>query len=215
MQDLEKKFSKALDEYTGELAHVGITSVPNKVRADQLKAPKGNELKGAKPRINVLEQSKKGGWNKQLNGKLEPSATYKVGKYTYKTDELGRVKSVGGELDLSKVDRNTYQQGKAGKTDGIKDGLRDDEGGHLIASIFKGPGEQINYAAMDGNLNKGAWKRMENTWAKALKGNPPKEVKVEINAIYEGSSKRAEAFDVTYFIDGKKKSTTLLNKSGG
>ncbi|GAA0824238.1 hypothetical protein GCM10009111_34870 [Colwellia asteriadis] len=48
MQDLEKKFSKALDEYTGELAHVGITSVPNKIRADQLKAPKGNELKGAK-----------------------------------------------------------------------------------------------------------------------------------------------------------------------
>jgi len=67
--------------------------------------------------------------------------------------------------------------------------LTDDEGGHLIASIFKGPGEQINYTAMDGNLNKGAWKRMENKWA--------------------------EAFDVTYFIDGKKKSVTLLNQAGG
>ncbi|WP_241542998.1 DNA/RNA non-specific endonuclease, partial [Vibrio vulnificus] len=66
------------------------------------------------------------------------------------------MKSVSGKLELNKVDRNTYQQSKAGKTDGIKDGLVDDEGGHLIASIFKGPGEQINYAAMNGNLNKGA-----------------------------------------------------------
>ncbi|HFQ4917049.1 TPA: DNA/RNA non-specific endonuclease, partial [Vibrio vulnificus] len=54
--------------------------------------------------------------------------------HSYKTDELGRVKSVSGKLELNKVDRNTYQQSKAGKTDGIKDGLVDDEGGHLIAS---------------------------------------------------------------------------------
>ncbi|MBU2894361.1 hypothetical protein KO495_13685 [Colwellia sp. D2M02] len=58
MQDLEKKFSKALDEYTGELAHVGITSVPNKIRADQLKAPKGNELKGAKSSKKEFNLSK-------------------------------------------------------------------------------------------------------------------------------------------------------------
>ncbi len=56
---------------------------------------------------------------------------------------------------------------------------------------------------------------MENKWAKALKGDPPKKVEVEINAIYDGTSKRAEAFDVTYFIDGKKKSVTLLNQIGG
>ncbi|WP_259586451.1 DNA/RNA non-specific endonuclease [Shewanella baltica] len=58
---------------------------------------------------------------------------------------------------------------KAGKAEGIKDGLDNDEGGHLIASNFDGPGEQINYAAMDGNLNKGAWKAMENKWAEAIK----------------------------------------------
>nr|WP_242617081.1 DNA/RNA non-specific endonuclease [Vibrio vulnificus] len=78
------------------------------------------------------------------------------------------MKSVSGKLELNKVDRNTYQQSKAGKTDGIKDGLVDDKGGHLIASIFKGPGEQINYAAMNGNLNKGAWKRMEINGRKHL-----------------------------------------------
>ncbi len=215
VQEVEKRLNKALNEYQGELAHVGKTGDINKVKTDELIAPKGNELKGAPPRINELEQGKKGGWNKQLNGKLEASATYKVGKYTYKTDELGRVKSVGGELDLSKVDRNTYQQGKAGKTDGIKDGLTNDEGGHLIASIFKGPGEQINYAAMDGNLNKGAWKRMENKWAEALKGNPPKKVEVEIKSFYEEGSKRPKKFIVKYLIDGEPFKTVLKNKPGG
>ncbi|HDX5555830.1 TPA: DNA/RNA non-specific endonuclease, partial [Escherichia coli] len=53
-----------------------------------------------------------------------------------------------------------------------------DEGGHLIASIFNGPGEKLNLLPMDGNLNKGAWKSMENTWAKAL--SEGKDVKVNI-----------------------------------
>ena len=120
-----------------------------------------------------------------------------------------------GKLDLNKRDRNTYQQGKAGKTDGIKDGLENDEGGHLIASIFNGPGEQVNYAAMDGNLNKGAWKRMENQWADAIKGDPPKTVEVEINTIYDGVSKRPEAFEVVYKIDGKMTEIAFENIPGG
>ncbi|ELH4811279.1 DNA/RNA non-specific endonuclease [Vibrio vulnificus] len=204
--------NKALNVATETVAKGSdsLTSV-----AKQLDAPKGSELPGATSHTIELDQGSKGGWNKALNGKLEANATYKVGSYSYKTDELGRVHSVSGKLELSKADRNKYQQSKAGETDGIKDGLLDDEGGHLIASIFKGPGEQINYAAMNGNLNKGAWKRMENEWAKALKGNPPKEVQVEINAIYENNSKRPEAFDVKFLIDGKKTSVTFLNKPGG
>ncbi|XTZ37853.1 DNA/RNA non-specific endonuclease [Salmonella enterica] len=39
---------------------------------------------------------------------------------------------------------------------------------HLIASILNGPGEKLNLVPMDGNLNKGAWKQMENIWVKAL-----------------------------------------------
>ena len=165
--------------------------------------------------VIVLAPGTKGCWNDQLNGELKPNATYQVGKYTYQTDEMGRVETVSGKLDLTKQDRNTYQQTKAGKTAGIKDGVEDDEGGHLIASIFNGPGEQINYAAMDGNLNKGAWKKMENDWAKAIKGPPPKNVDVKINAVYEGDSKRAEAFEVEYFVDGEMFEAFFENKAGG
>ena len=165
--------------------------------------------------VIVLAPGTKGCWNDRLNGELKPHATYQVGKYTYQTDEMGRVVTVSGKLDLTKQDRNTYQQTKAGKTAGIKDGAEGDEGGHLIASIFNGPGEQINYAAMDGNLNKGVWKKMENDWAKAIKGPPPKNVDVKINAIYEGGSKRAEAFEVEYFVDGEMFEAFFENKVGG
>ncbi|GAA0824245.1 hypothetical protein GCM10009111_34890 [Colwellia asteriadis] len=58
MQDLEKKFSKALDEYTGELAHVGITNVPNKVKTIELKAPSGNNLSGGQA-AKALTKSRK------------------------------------------------------------------------------------------------------------------------------------------------------------
>ncbi|KAA1162567.1 sugar-binding protein [Pseudoalteromonas fuliginea] len=191
-------------------AAVAIALVPGKV-ADKALEPIVKKLDD----VIKLDPGKKGGWNKALNGKLEPNTKYEVGNYTYATDELGRVNSVSGKLDLSKADRNTYQQAKAGKLDGIKDGLDKDEGGHLIASIFDGPGEQINYAAMDGNLNKGAWKSMENDWAKALKAKPPKEVEVNIQAIYKGESKRPSKFVVEYKIDGELDTVIFKNKPGG
>lgn len=68
---------------------------------------------------------------------------------------------------------------------------------------------------MDGNLNKGAWKRMENKWALALKGNPPKKVNVSIDAIYEGNDKRPTSFDVFFDIDGEEEFLSMKNKPGG
>ncbi|WIJ63453.1 DNA/RNA non-specific endonuclease [Serratia nevei] len=100
-------------------------------------------------------------------------------------------------MSWSKSDRNTYQQCKAGKC-----GNTGDEGGHLIASIFNGPGEKLNLVPMDGNLNKGVWKQMENTWANALKDG--KQVNVKIEPVYTGSNQRPDSFNVTYSIDGAR-----------
>lgn len=161
----------------------------------------------------VLALGKKGSWNKSLNGDLKPNHCYKVGGHLYETDELGRVKRVSGKLDLNTRDRNTYQQGKSAKEAGIKEGLSDDDGGHLVASIFDGPGEQINYAPMNSNLNRGAWKCMENEWAAALKAKPPKEVEVDIRPVYKGDSKRPDSFIAKYTIDGKPYKQRFKNKS--
>ena len=166
------------------------------------------------PRKQIeLEPGQKGSWNKKLNGKLEPNTDYKVGNKIYKTDELGRVKRVTGELKLNKHDRNYYQQGKAGKADGIKDGKVHDDGGHLISSRHDGAGEQINYVPMNSNLNRGEWKKMENKWNNALKEG--KKVEIDIQPIYKGNSNRPEVFSVKYWVDGKKKTAFFENKPGG
>ncbi|WP_202976350.1 DNA/RNA non-specific endonuclease [Candidatus Schmidhempelia bombi] len=127
----------------------------------------------------------------------------------YHTDELGRLKQVEAELKLDTLDRNTYQQLKMGKQ-----GIEGDEGGHLIASILNGSGEKINMLPMNANLNRGAWKQMENKWVKALKEG--KTVKVKIEPLYEGTNLRPDSFNVSYSIDGGRLTEeTFKNSSGG
>ncbi|GCO83339.1 hemagglutinin-related protein [Escherichia coli] len=172
--------------------------------------------KGGKPaagtagkNIVVVDSGKKGAWNKAMN-KPEPNTIYKVdGDKTYHTDNLARPTQVEATLSANVKDRNGYQQCKAGRC-----GNLGDEGGHLIASIFNGPGEKLNLLPMDGNLNKGAWKSMENTWAKAL--SEGKDVKVNIQPSYTGNSVRLDKFYVEYSINGGRPvSETFKNVPGG
>ena len=88
---------------------------------------------------------------------------------------------------------------------GREDRLADDEGGYLIASIFKGSGNIDNLVPMNPNLNKGEWKKLENSWADALKQGD--KVKVKITPNYKGDSKRPDSFEIKYKIgeDGWEK----------
>ncbi len=152
----------------------------------------------------------KGGWNKFLNNP-EPNTNYKTSDSLYKTDELGRVDSVSTDLtELVRGDRNNYQQGQAGKTGGIKDGLEDDHGGHLIASMFDGLGEQINYVPMNKKVNGsgGEWGSLERIWKNELeRGNS---VKVDIKPVYAGNSKRPDRIVVQYQIESGEKITRSI-----
>ncbi|WP_218187062.1 DNA/RNA non-specific endonuclease, partial [Pseudomonas sp. 21C1] len=172
----------------------------------KISGPKGT---GQALREVEVSSGGKGSWTKELN-KPEPNTIYKVdGNKTYQTDSLGRVERVESNLSLTKNDRNTYQQCVAGKC-----GIDGDEGGHLIASIFNGPGERLNLLPMNGNLNKGAWKTMENQWASALKEG--KSVGVKIEPVYTGGSVRPEKFTVTYQIGSERPiRETFVNSPGG
>lgn len=67
---------------------------------------------------------------------------------------------------------------------------------------------------MDGNLNKGVWKAMENSWAKDLKAG--KKVDVQIQPIYSDNSKRPSSFNVTYSVDnGRPTRVNIDNEPGG
>ena len=151
----------------------------------------------------------KGGWNKELNKPLKTNSKYKIGKNTYETDAQGRVTNAKGELDLNTAERNGYQQRK-GVTS--KDGdVATDQGGHLIAAIFDGAGEQINYVPMLQSLNQGAWKSMENTWKTARDAG--KKVEVDIKIIYGDAlkPKRPTSFEIDTWLDGVKQNPKIFS----
>ena len=137
----------------------------------------------------IIENSGiKGNWNKALNSELEPNKIYKVDDYSYFSDEAGRVNKVSGELKLETKDRNVCQQGKSVD---IKDGIKgDDQGGHIIARIFNGPGEQINYVPKTAKLNNVEWKVMENSWKKSL--SEGKMIEVDIQIIYDSDKQQKD-----------------------
>ncbi|WP_387493201.1 DNA/RNA non-specific endonuclease [Photorhabdus sp. RM96S] len=205
-QQIEAEGVVSSTEFASQLqSRYGIDKQQAEILAGAaLGAVTGGMGKGGKPgntaaekNIVVVDSGKKGGWNKALN-KPEPNTVYHVdGNKTYHIDGQGRTSNIEASLSPSRNDRNTYQQCKAGKCGNIGD-----EGGHLIASIFNGPGEKINIVPMDGNLNKGAWKQMENTWAKALKDG--KQVDVKIEPIYSGNNIRPDRLNVQYSINGER-----------
>ena len=90
--------------------------------------------------------------------------------YTYTLDETGRTTHVEGELVSNPAQgRNAAAQLEAGGADR----LPTDEGGHFVARRFDGPLEAFNHFAQDMNLNRGAYKSLENTWQRALdRGGP-------------------------------------------
>ena len=161
-----------------------------------------------KKRAIAEKSGKRGNWNTKLNQKLEPNKLYKVDDYSYLTDKSGRVSKVSGELKLETKDRNMYQQRKAVE---IKDGVKgEDQGGHLIARIFNGPGEQINYIPQNAKLNNGEWRAMENEWKKELRAG--KKVEVEIQIIYDGDiNKRPKRFLVEYKVGNEPTIQKIFN----
>ena len=157
-----------------------------------------------------MNGGKKGDWPAELNAKaLEPNAEYIVNGYKYVTDAEGRVTQAAGKLDLKTAERNGYQQSVSGRTDR----LDSDQGGHLIASIFNGPGDRLNLVPMDGNFNMGAWRSMESKLADALKAGKSVEVKIQVE--YAAGSQRPTKFIVEHTIDGKTTQEFFRNQAGG
>ena len=139
---------------------------------------------------------------------LVKSMNYEVDGIIYKTDELGRVLKTNADLDDIVRVRLGNQQIRAVE---VKDGVRGvDQGGHIVGSRFFGPGEQINLYPQSANLNQGAWKTMENSWANAMVNGS--DVKIEVEAVFSGISKRPDSFKVKYTIDGQPFQENFINQ---
>lgn len=139
-----------------------------------------------------IDGGKKGGpWPVELNVPgFHANSSYKVNGYTYFTDSEGRVVRVTGTLSDDRADRNGYRQRQVARSSGVPG----DQGWHLIASIFNGPGDRLNLVPMDGTLNMVRWRNMERGW-QSLVANSTR-VTVDISVIYSGSSTRPAGFVV-------------------
>jgi hypothetical protein len=159
------------------------------------------------PGLQLLSGSTTG--TSVATGRLEPNTIYNERGYMFQTDEAGRLEKASGSLDLESGARNEYAQRSVGGTDR----LSTDQGGHLIGARFNGPGDYVNLVPQNANLNMGAWKAMENSWAAALTNGGS--VDVSVSAVYETGSARPIGFDVNWTVDGVPYHRAFANAPGG
>lgn len=71
----------------------------------------------------------------------------------------------------------------------------------------------MNLFAQDANFNRGAYRVMENGWAKDLKAGH--RVFVDITVRYDGLSNRPSSLTVVWYVDGKPRIRRFPNEKGG
>lgn len=143
----------------------------------------------------------------KVNNELLPNCTYRLGKYVYETDSLGRIVRVTFEqLELKS------RKGRLPIVDSLQKiahGFQKpgDDRGHLLADRFKGDNSVANIVAMNSELNQGAYKAMEESWAEAIANGEI--VSGTIELVYSGQSFRPDSLEVVYTI-GKQLFTMLF-----
>lgn len=139
------------------------------------------------------------------NGDLVPNNEYRLNGYTYRTDEMGRITQVEGKIQLpqEKVDRDNLPE--------IKDRRETDHKGHLIAHELGGADTEGNLVSMDGKLNQGEYRKMENEIKRNVEEG--KDVRVNIEAEYRDDSHRPSSFNMSIDIDGEHTEKVFINES--
>ena len=200
----------------------------------EIKMPESNGYREIQPENGMVYPEAKEFWNKEFsnndsesqmdrvyyddNGEkyregnsLEPNITFEKNGYTYQTDEVGRVVSAEGKLQVKDHNgrnempdtRDVVAHGKMSDSD---------DRGHLIADRFNGSGELENLVPMEGKLNKGDYAKLEGTLADAVKDGA--DVRMKVEPVYSGDSNRPDEFRVSYTIDGDKEVVIFKNRSG-
>ena len=130
--------------------------------------------------------------------------------YDFHIDVIARPREIVADLTNGPIaKRSRREQAQAGKPDRRPD----DEGGHFIAARFNGPRDSFNHFAQDRNFNRGAYRAMEDGWAKNLREG--KKVVVDIVPLYEGTSRRPYRINVTWRVNGTEEFRDFSNESKG
>lgn len=134
----------------------------------------------------------------RIENDLVSNTEYEINGYKYKTDDKGRIISAEGTL---------YMKNREGRLP-IRDSIEDigkgdqkegDDRGHLIGDQFDGSNGLENMVPQEANINRNDFKNFENELAREVKDG--KDVKVKIESIYDGDSRRPEIIIATYSVD--------------
>lgn len=196
-----RKLSPIVEKVTKEKSVMRITD-----RLAKQKKIGDNIAAGENVKTLVIEGQQ---FTNGRKNKLKPNIKYKTGEYDYfyETDDAGRItKFETDKLQLTKrKDRLPHSKNTPGKIKGK------DDAGHLAGDRFGGSPKIDNLVSQLSDVNKKQYKKIENKWAKALNGKPPKEVKATVEVIYSGKDMRPDKFLVKYTIDGKPGSAVFKN----
>jgi hypothetical protein len=132
------------------------------------------------------------------NGDLKKDAVYTSGEYG---DYVGVTDSQGRLVEMQVDDLHIKDHdGRLDHNPNTPDKQQGDHAGHLIGDRFGGSPELDNLVSQLSSVNLSDFKKIENSWARAL--NEGKPVSVDIKVVYDGTGARPTRFDVEYTIDG-------------
>jgi hypothetical protein len=139
----------------------------------------------------------------------QAGATYRrisANGYLYELDLADRFKRVTGTLTRNRAQgRSRKAQDQAGKPDR----LPKDHGGHIVARRFNGPKDWFNHFAQDGSFNQTEYAALERGWDKAMDAGHT--VRIDIQALYVGLSRRPSWIIAQYWIDGERRTRRFQN----
>jgi hypothetical protein len=203
-----------------------IDSKTNKLIAtfekDKITATAGTGYKDLNPFLNMRNKHP-----------LLPNAKYEIQnansnlKTYFHSDAYGRVEKMMCPLvsNKNKILRSPQEQGlskilKDGKVlfDEAGNPIRSktgyirstDDGGHLLANLFGGPSEQINYLPMSNDVNKKSFKKLEVYLSKCI-DDGKKVSEFTVIPKFKGKSGRPDKIYISYYIDGKYFSQKIMN----
>ncbi|MFC6159871.1 DNA/RNA non-specific endonuclease [Kribbella jiaozuonensis] len=157
-------------------------------------------------------------WNPRLMDP-QPSAVYLVDeRYLYVTDDVGRVVHAEGWLGWLPKDENADRRNLDAQLEaGEADRQPTDDGGHVFATKFEGPGESINLTAQSRSQNRAVkgsenWRRMEESW-QALRASG-----IQVHAAIDlkhpnGTSRRPSSRTVIDHHEGKRSPRRIFRET--
>jgi hypothetical protein len=158
-------------------------------------------------------------WNDRLM-EPEPSSVYVVDdRYVFVTDKRGRVVHAEGWLGWrpGKEDNETHRNPDAQLEAGEPDRQAFDDGGHLFAAMFGGPGELTNLTAQSREQNRAVkgsnnWRRMEDVWRAKRAAGIPVHAAIDVHHANQ-QTRRPSSRSVTDHSEGQRSPRRIFRET--